>query len=227
MYDRLLQPLRQALKREYRLALLPTLIIALPAGPYLLIMTFAWLTKPNLLEDDWTVVYFAVLVGLILLGALSLWLVRWVAGLGYLRASELLETTDVLLYAMMQDTSFAVREVAKPVLEIEVLETKGKALGCFTQRIIRMATHFDRWCRTHEERYILHPVSKALVIMNTVALLVAFLLFTSSYARSFIWFWPLGVALALSLIYLHIVGCGKRIGALRALVQFLTEEYEI
>jgi hypothetical protein len=223
MYARILQLLHRAVRREYWLALAPVFILTLIVAPYLLWMPLIALTAPDKLQDDWADAYGLIFSGLVLVG-FCLWLMlRWVARLGYQRALELLQDTDILLYALIQDTSYSQQEVVKPVLEVETLANQSREPGAFMLRLIRLATHFDRWSRAQQQRYILRPVCATMWTINMTLMLVALVLACID-VDTFIWLWALLLMLPVSLIYLHVTGCGKRIGALRALAQFLSEE---
>lgn len=218
MQKRFATALRRADRAELWLALAPVFLLLLPAMPYVSYPVIMFFKAPMLLHSHWMLRSVWGIVGW-LCCAVYAWLTAgWAKRLGQARARELLATTDVLLYAMMQDGAGQAPEPQKTLLSQELLPVPGQGLGAYEQRLLRLGTHFDRWCKAVGQRYEPRALRRGLGLsfVPTLAVLGIFIAFPND---SGVWL-LLGLA---PLLYHHAASCGLRSGARAALAEFFGE----
>lgn len=218
MDQRFATALQRADRAEWWLALAPVLLLLLPATPYLSYPVIMFLKAPMLLHSHWMLRSVWGIVGWLGCLALALGTARWARRLGREQARELLRTTDVLLYAMLQDGAGQEPAPAKALLSRELLPAPEQGLGAYEQRLVRLGTHFDRWCAAVGQRYEPRAIRRGLGLsfVPTLAVLGIFIAFPND---SGVWL-LLGLA---PLIYHHAASCGLRSGARRALAEYFSE----
>jgi hypothetical protein len=218
MYERFATALRRADGAEFWLALAPVFLLLLPAMPYVSYPVIMFIKAPMMLHSHWMLRSVWGIVGWLACAVFALGTARWAQRLGQARARELLAKTDVLLYAMMHDGTGQVQEPPKTLLSQELLPAPGQGLGAYEQRLLRLGTHFDRWCAAVGKRYEPRAVRRGLVLsfLPTLAVLTIFVAFPND---SGVWL-LLGLA---PLLYHHAASCGLRSGARRALAEFFGE----
>jgi hypothetical protein len=216
--------LRQAGRREYWLALLPTGILLLPAVPYLAFPLIMWFKAPWMMHSGWWVRFGWILAGLIFSALFSLVITHYSARRCSRRALQLLQSTDLMLYVMMQDSDANQHKQPQQGLEFDIFSSKTTDVGAFAQRLVRFAAHFDVWSKALRLRYEPWPLRTALLAIIVLPAAVAIVLIITTGIEQAYYQYALVSVVPLLLLYQHATGCGMRIGARRALMQFLTED---
>lgn len=225
MQQRTASVLRRADRGDYALALVPTLLLALPATPYLAWPLIMLLKAPQFLtQTRWLTRSWTILAGLAAFAALSMLLARWAVAPGRRRAQELLRTTDVLLFAMLHDSDGEAARQQSAALRVDIFSARPAGLGSFELRLLRLAARFDYWCARVHVRFTPRAVHHGALVLY--GLLIAAQAVLPFMYEALYWWVPLALALPLVIVYQHVTSCGLRIGVRQALASYLSAREE-
>lgn len=223
MQQRIVSVLRRADRGDYALALGPTLLLALPATPYLAWPLIMLIKAPQFLgHTHWLTRSWIILGSLLALAAISLALARWTVAPGRRRAAELLQSTNVLLYAMLHDSDSEAAREHSAGLSVDIFSARPAELGSFELRLLRLAARFDYWCGRVHVRFTPRAVHSGALVLYAM-LLAAQAVLPFMYEALY-WWAPLALALPLVIIYQHVTSCGLRIGVRQALAEYFSTE---